>query len=335
MEDSEISITPGTSLESTLGAIIESLKQLTVENQQLRSKVDSISHVQRPEPRIALPDKFDGDRRKLRGFMNQIELLFALNPSRYPNDSTKVAFIGSLLSGKALAWFNPLFENRIKYATLLANYSSFTMAFQNTFGDPDRMLMADAHLRDLHQGAKPASSYAAEFKAVSSDVDWNEAALISQFRLGLRQELKDMLLYHDLPETLDAFVTLAIKCDNRLFEHQQEKKRNSSSNTDHRPKVNNQFQKRIQQSFHKSFSIPAASPSTRDDPMQIDSIKNFGPLTEIEKQRRKNQGLCMYCGGHHIRINCPIAPKIKPRVDLNNIKIQNDQKSKYLNTSSH
>jgi hypothetical protein len=39
------------------------------------------------EPRASLPDKFDGNRSKFRGFINQITLVFYLNPARYANDA--------------------------------------------------------------------------------------------------------------------------------------------------------------------------------------------------------------------------------------------------------
>ncbi|KAH9251668.1 hypothetical protein BASA81_010435 [Batrachochytrium salamandrivorans] len=58
-----------------------------------------------PEPTVSLPDKFSGDRRMLRTFLNQLELVFLINPSKYHNDSIKVAYrwntvlLGSLHHG--------------------------------------------------------------------------------------------------------------------------------------------------------------------------------------------------------------------------------------------
>ncbi|KAH6566312.1 hypothetical protein BASA62_006763 [Batrachochytrium salamandrivorans] len=42
------------------------------------------------EPRMALPDKFNGDRKDFRTFINQVGLLFFLNPARYPSGSIKI-----------------------------------------------------------------------------------------------------------------------------------------------------------------------------------------------------------------------------------------------------
>jgi hypothetical protein len=52
------------------------------------------------EPRISLPDKFDGTRSKFRGFVNQIQLITFLQPQRYPTDESRVGLVGTYLRGK-------------------------------------------------------------------------------------------------------------------------------------------------------------------------------------------------------------------------------------------
>lgn len=40
-------------------------------------------------------------------------------------------------------------------------------------------------------------------------------------------------------------------------------------------------------------------------PMEIDAMRR-GPLTAEEKQRHRDEGLCLYCGlGKHLAANCP------------------------------
>ena len=44
--------------------------------------------------------------------------------------------------------------------------------------------------------------------------------------------------------------------------------------------------------------------------MEIDTTRRCGPLSEEEKQRRRENRLCLYCGGPgHIAVNCPHRPK--------------------------
>jgi 6-phosphogluconolactonase/glucosamine-6-phosphate isomerase/deaminase len=52
------------------------------------------------------------------------------------------------------------------------------------------------------------------------------------------------------------------------------------------------------------------SPTNTLTPMEIDTTRRRGPLSEEEKQRRRANRLCLYCGGPgHIAVNCPHCPK--------------------------
>ena len=82
------------------------------------------------ETKISLPVKFDGTRSQFRGFLNQIRLVIQMHPSRYPTDASQVGFVGTLLSGSALAWLTPLLE---KESPLLNNFEEFLSEFKACF----------------------------------------------------------------------------------------------------------------------------------------------------------------------------------------------------------
>jgi hypothetical protein len=81
-----------------------------------------------------LLEKFDGDRTKLRDFVNQVRLVFHLQPHRYVIEETQVGLIGSLLIGTALSSFSLLLE---KDFPLLADLDQFLEEFSKTFGETD------------------------------------------------------------------------------------------------------------------------------------------------------------------------------------------------------
>jgi retrotransposon gag protein len=277
--------------------IIERLSALERENATLSARlsgtVPPASHPATREPKVGLPDKFDGSRAKYRGFINQVDLLFMINPQRYPTDETKIGTIGTLLTGSALTWFSPFLEKSADYSDLLKDYSRFKQLMNQTFSDVDRVTVAASKIRKMFQGRQSCATYAANFRLVASDLDWNDAALMEQFRYGLNDDIKDMLLHFDHPRTLDSAVTLAIQMDNRLFERRQEKSLFRPSPT-------------IPQSRQ-----PQVVDSTPTIPMDLDAAKR-GPLTEAEKKRRRDHNLCLYCGnGGHFRQKCPLA---KPRI---------------------
>ncbi|KAH6570060.1 hypothetical protein BASA60_007987 [Batrachochytrium salamandrivorans] len=63
---------------------------------------------------------------------------------------------------------------------------------------------------------------------LTADIDWNDAALRSQFYSGLSSEIKDHLVHCESPVSLAAAMDQAIRIDNRIFERRQEQQYNSS-----------------------------------------------------------------------------------------------------------
>lgn len=276
------------------------LQQLQEENNNLRHAFEQLqASTSRPpgpavtvttpvpqatkEPRIGLPDKFDGTRSKFRGFVNQIRLIIRMQPLRYPTEETQVGLIGTLLSGTALSWFSPLVE---KDSPLLQDFGGFLEEFTNTFGETDKERTATTKIRSLQQRSRAASVYAAEFRQLACDVDWDDKALTSAFRWGLRDDVKDLLLNLADPTTLSEAITQAVRCDNRLFERRQERR-----------------------SLSGPYRVDTATPTRQThasmpEPMQIDASKVL-KLSQEEKDRRRKEDLCLYCGekGHRAH-NC-------------------------------
>ena len=243
---------------------------------------------QRKEPRVSLPDKFDGTRSKFRGFVNQIRLITVLQPGRYPTEESRVGLVGTLLTGQALSWFAPLFEKR---SSILNNFETFLEAFAEAFGEHDKVRWATTKIRSLRQGARSASVYASDFRQLACDLNWGEEALMSQFYCGLNNDVKDLLLSLPDPQTLNEAISQAVKCDNRLFQRRQD-------------------QRSRQHTVHHDPTISASSLNLHSEAedMQIDAVR-VKTLTPEEKKRRMEEGLCFYCGGEgHKRGNCPKKP---------------------------
>ncbi|KAH9266997.1 hypothetical protein BASA83_010190 [Batrachochytrium salamandrivorans] len=187
--------------------------------------------------------------------------------------------LGTLVTGNALSWYNPYLENPDLFNTI----------FQ------------------LGQGSKK------NFQ----DIDWNDAALRSQFYYGLSSEIKDALVHFDNPSSVSAAMDMAIRIDNRLFERRQEQRLNhqqpSSSYSPATPSIscfkNQQQQQQIffkprqpaNQTRSDSFiNLPSARPIKKsNNHMDIDFVRR-GPLSSLEREHRMKQGLCLVCGkaGH-------------------------------------
>ncbi len=179
-----------------------------------------------PEPQISLPKKFDGTRLKFRGFVNQVRLIMQLHPRHYFDDTTHVGFVGTLLTRTAAAWFAPILETS---SPLLQDFNAFMVEFEAVFGDSDKARTSANKLRRLQQMTRSTIVYASEFKRLACNVNWGEAALIDQFRCGLRDDVQDLLLTFTDPSSFSEAITQAIRCDIRLFECCQEKKVTSNA----------------------------------------------------------------------------------------------------------
>ncbi|XP_075062018.1 uncharacterized protein LOC142150724 [Mixophyes fleayi] len=219
--------------------------------------------------RLSPSEKFDGEPKRCRGFLNQCLIHFECNPASFPSERIKVAFIISLLSGQALAWASPLWERN---DALLANSSTFIETFRKVFDEPGRVSSAASSLLNLRQGSMTVGQYAIQFRTLSSELSWNNEALVAAFWQGLSDRAKDELTSRELSTDLDLLITLCNRIDLRFRERTQERSASRRVPTRLAPMFQN--------------------PILQEEPMQIGRSR----LSAEERQRRFKQNLCLYCG---------------------------------------
>jgi hypothetical protein len=156
------------------------------------------------EPKFIMSEKFDGTRSKFCGFVQQVNLILWLHRSRYPDDSTQVAFIGLLLSRNAISWFASFLE---KHSSVLQDMAQFEALFTIVFGDSNRERVAETKVQSLRQGIRSAAIYVAEFQELTCDLEWNDKTFINRFRYGLKFDVKGQLITMPKVETLQEFIT--------------------------------------------------------------------------------------------------------------------------------
>ena len=89
-----------------------------------------------------------------------------------------MGLVGTLLSGSALAWFDPLLG---KESPLENNFEEFLSEFKACFGDTENIRTTINKIRRLHQGDRPASAYVADFRLLASDIPWDDHALLKVY----------------------------------------------------------------------------------------------------------------------------------------------------------
>jgi hypothetical protein len=295
-------------------------------------KLEERSPSHRQGPKIANPEFFKGDRLLLTNFISQCQLKFAGEPSKFPDEKAKIYFAGSYLREGPYSWFQPLIsaDARGQPPPEFSSFETFTDALTTIYGDPNLVITSERELRALRQTTSVAQ-YIAEFQRLRQYVKHNEAALIDQFYHGLRDNVKDKLVNGPRSETLAEMMKAAATYDARIQERIIERRITSNTlaipprSTSSTP-TNVPFTPSRTPSPAAALQRPPVPVSTRPapvaprapnldgtTPMILDSTRS-GPVSATERERRRINNLCFYCGlpGHSV-MNCPSSPPPRPR----------------------
>ena len=247
------------------------------------------------ESHIPTPERYSGELGSCRRFLLQCSLVFDNQPRMYDNDRVKIAFVVSLLSGRAAQWATALWERDSRFNL---SFDHFQAEMKKVFDHPVRGKEAANRLLSLRQGTRSVADYAIEFRILAAESGWDSLALQSMFSHGLGENIKDELAAKDDSESLDDLIALAIRLDNRLRERKRERagRQQTPASLPHT-------------SFHPPPSYPAPSSTSKDsteEPMQVGRAR----LTNLERERRFRERLCLYCGqSAHTLSSCPHRPK--------------------------
>lgn len=276
---------------------------LNTEIQSLRQQLSVAPSTSSPTTRkekekIKDPDTYKGNRDKTKSFIMQVQLVFDAQSHIYDTEVKKIRYAASFCREGAWDWFQGHIEAKT-FETPGFTYQNFTDKLLKDYGEVDTHHESLRKLRKLNQRG-PCSKYTTDFNILANRTQLNYAAKMDEFRRGLKDGVKDMLVNMSRPTDLEELQRQAIDADFRIFERMSEKKND------------------IFLSRHHNYPAP---PQSGPVPMNVDSLqpngKRKGPLTAEEKQRRRDNKLCLYCGGTacggYPDVNaCSEAPKKTP-----------------------
>lgn len=302
------------------------------------------------------PDTFSGtDPYKLRSFLAQCELYFRANSKKFPNDEKKVLFAFTYLSDVALEWFEQKFANAqhsfipdsasqgrdeedeeeaAEYITTLGqvrarryrenewvtSWEAFVYEISIHFGPADDEGDAERQLNNLTMPSdKRIIWYNIRFNRYSARTGWDDRALCYRYYNGLPDRLQDAITSDGKPRRLSEMKKLALKWDQRYWERQGERRKQSdkdkkpqkpanttssstSANTSSSPQSasasNNN--NRAKNPAPKHNSSNSASSASGNKNSLSDKLGSDGKLTPAERARRLANNLCLFCGnaGH-------------------------------------
>ncbi|RDB20221.1 Retrotransposon-derived protein PEG10 [Hypsizygus marmoreus] len=249
---------------------------------------------------------FSGKHADVTPFLSEVKRIIEFNTISFPDDHTKVLFVGlNLKDGIPVEWFSHLENSK---STLLWNWNSFLVTFRKKFADPSLITTADQRLDQLKQTGS-AHYYLTSFMEIASHLDMTEQTQISRFMKGLKPAVKDALVtITNRPVTLEDWEPLVISIDSNL--HQRDVEHRLESKGGFVLKKKKEKDPNFNTTNSATYVPPNTSTSNADVvPMDIDAITAStsstsstprGKLTATERDLRFKNKLCLYCGkpGH-------------------------------------
>ncbi len=225
----------------------------------------SVSTIASPSPPLiaspmARPAPFSGVAEECNGFLLQCSLYIEIQPHLYTIERSKVSFLISLLSGKALQWAETIWAQA---GNITQSFDNFVSHFREVFGRPHGDPTASDTLYHLRQGSQPIKENALSFRTLAAASGWNERSLITTYRQGLEPRLHLQMASYDGNLGLETMIQHSIRCSSRMqscFDQQTSWNRCTPSYR------------------HPETPFP---PEPESEPMQTEAM----PLAPAERQR--------------------------------------------------
>ena len=282
---------------------------------------------------VCTPDEFNSmEPKKLQGWLFQLDLLFSSKPCTYHSNHQKVNTAISYLSGYARDHFRELAHNDAN-PLWREDYRLFVVELRIQFGITDEENEARRKLDRLCMSEHHhINKYLIKFNHYRTLVGYNEQALCHKFYAGLPNCIQDVMSLIGRPKDLPALIEMALRIDSHYWARQAEHSSsrtqtlsfsssgggNTSSpsrsreyqgsgntsrlsgNTSGRNTTNNLPRSNPRPPQNTSSMAPRRNAPATTNPAYVSNLTSEGRLNDAERQRRRNEGLCLYCGcpGH-------------------------------------
>ncbi len=207
-------------------ALVTQVSELTTQLQRLPSEPEQRPTASNPpaptipdqagrviEPRLPPPAFYSGEPQQCRSFLAKCSLYISLQPSSFPTEESKIAFVITLLSGRAALWGTTVWEQKLPCC---ASFQLFSEEIRKVFDRAASGREAARLLAELRQGDRSVTDFSIEFRTLAAECRWNSEAQWDMFFHGLADYVKDEIYALELPTSLDGLVSLAIRVDARL-----------------------------------------------------------------------------------------------------------------------
>uniref|UniRef100_A0AAZ3SS91 DUF4939 domain-containing protein n=1 Tax=Oncorhynchus tshawytscha TaxID=74940 RepID=A0AAZ3SS91_ONCTS len=189
-------------------------------NSAASSAISSVTPPSR-EPRLPPPECFNGEPSTCRVLPAQCALVFVLQPSSFPLDRSKIAYLITLMSGRVLNWATAVWEQQ---PAICVSLEGFVGEVKKVFDAPFSGREAARKLIQLRQDSCSVADYAVDFCTLAVESAWNQEALFDMFLHDISEEVKDVIAARELATNLDSLIALTIHIDGQFWECRWERK---------------------------------------------------------------------------------------------------------------
>lgn len=268
---------------------------------------------------FADPRRFDGKKENARAFIREQEARYNAASTPPMNDPGRIyAFASWFSPGPATQWHQSLYNTN---PDALTDWRTFIDAFRTQFVDPNEATRYRNKLEKLRQEyGQSVNEYASKFKDWAALAEIDERTKVLWYFRGLQPAVQKALnVGSGVPSDFNTLDLYAQRIDSFSDAIREVRQGNSQSSGSGNRSQNNQNRSSNSSNYNSnnSASTPAGTSTSGPAPMEIDAVRaNLvnGRLSQQERDRRRRDGDCMYCGkSGHIVSNCPTrASKAAP-----------------------
>lgn len=260
-------------------------------------------------------EKFGGDRQALPVFLGKVEWLFESHAAYFDNDAKKIAFVVNRLEGVPAQTIIAIKSRAGPVDPVVTSWDSLKEYLRLNYGDVNEKVTAESNLYQLRQTSS-AAEYFALFRQYVAILGWVDSPqLVSQAKQGLRSQIKDELAREGRVFTsLAEFMGVAVALDNRLWERQEEKRKEAEVRQRIREEVQKSAEaKGTSKKFGAVATLRASSPPLETgpprEPLPPRPPRRTAPTVSPEEiERRRVTGACFKCGGNgHAARDCVVG----------------------------
>ena len=143
-------------------------------------------------------------------FLAKCVVIFKLQPSSFPSDRSKIAYLIMLMSGRAFTCSTALWDQQ---PAICVSLGGFVGEVTKVFEAPFSRIEAARSLIQLRQDSRTVADYAVDFRTLTTESAWSPEALFDMFLQAVLEEVEDELAARELPMDLGSLIVLTIHID--------------------------------------------------------------------------------------------------------------------------